>query len=300
MANENEKILKARFKQKVDTTENWEKAGNNGFIPLDGEIIYYRDEKGVDGKVYCKVGDGITNINDLPFENDSIFEYLNGQFENFKIETDAQFDTKQDKLVNNTSLEVVPVINRNSDTVTYRTISQGAGQYSFPVRTRAGALRSKFDKDFYDMLTEEEKNQQVVNLGYLNERLQGLGGGKSIYRHLINIFRPYDIDFKNCGNIWLLLYLSDSTPITNYEQILSLKAQIGASILQNSVCQNSIVNFIDDPSCQALAIYVFFGSDHITIDYTALYPTQWTDHQYGHMIWSDLDNITITDTVTEV
>ena len=64
---ENEKILKARFKQKINTAENWKKAGDNGFIPLDGEIIYYRDAKGADGKVYCKVGDGVTNINNLPF-----------------------------------------------------------------------------------------------------------------------------------------------------------------------------------------------------------------------------------------
>lgn len=53
------KILQARTTQKIDTSENWAKAIN--FVPLNGEIIIYSDTKQI------KVGDGVTNVNDLEF-----------------------------------------------------------------------------------------------------------------------------------------------------------------------------------------------------------------------------------------
>lgn len=62
MANENEKALKTRLKQKIDTAENWKKAGDNGFVPLDGEVIFYRGNP-----VKMKVGNGTDNVNALPF-----------------------------------------------------------------------------------------------------------------------------------------------------------------------------------------------------------------------------------------
>ena len=59
-----EKQIKARQQQKTDTTENWEVAGQKGFIPKKGEYIVYQDE-GKETKF--KIGDGTTNINDLDF-----------------------------------------------------------------------------------------------------------------------------------------------------------------------------------------------------------------------------------------
>lgn len=48
---------------KHDITINWEKALN--FIPKQGEIIIYDDKN-----PSFKIGDGIHNVNDLPFVND--------------------------------------------------------------------------------------------------------------------------------------------------------------------------------------------------------------------------------------
>ena len=56
------KQLYTRQVQKHDTEQNWTTAGNNGFIPFQGEIIVY---EGV--PVRIKIGDGVTNINSLPF-----------------------------------------------------------------------------------------------------------------------------------------------------------------------------------------------------------------------------------------
>lgn len=49
----------ARVAMKHDTSEHWALATN--FIPLAGEIIVYDDLKKI------KIGDGITNVKELPF-----------------------------------------------------------------------------------------------------------------------------------------------------------------------------------------------------------------------------------------
>lgn len=62
-------IMKSRFMQKCDTTENWQKAHDNGFIPLKGELIVYQDYD-ADNKPLApkfKTGDGKTLVGDLIF-----------------------------------------------------------------------------------------------------------------------------------------------------------------------------------------------------------------------------------------
>lgn len=69
MANANNTI-NARLKLKSDTEANWRQLAatdsSQGFIPLSGEVIIYSPD---DTHTYSrmKVGDGITNVNDLPF-----------------------------------------------------------------------------------------------------------------------------------------------------------------------------------------------------------------------------------------
>ena len=54
------KTLQTRIQLKHDTNANWTTAGNNSFIPLNGEIIVYDD---LGPKI--KIGDGTTNVKDL-------------------------------------------------------------------------------------------------------------------------------------------------------------------------------------------------------------------------------------------
>ena len=63
-----EKALKTRVVLKHDTEANWITAGNaaNPFIPKKGEVIIY-DPDGTHTYSRQKVGDGIKNINELPF-----------------------------------------------------------------------------------------------------------------------------------------------------------------------------------------------------------------------------------------
>ena len=65
----NEKFLKGRFQQKTDTKRNWDKAVN--FVPLDGEIIIYKDLN------KFKIGDGVTKVGELNFSPDGIIERNN-------------------------------------------------------------------------------------------------------------------------------------------------------------------------------------------------------------------------------
>lgn len=55
------KTFHTRYQIKRDSSTNWEKAVN--FVPLSGEQIYYTDLNRI------KVGDGVTNVNNLPFND---------------------------------------------------------------------------------------------------------------------------------------------------------------------------------------------------------------------------------------
>lgn len=62
------KIMNSRSQQKIDTESNWKLATN--FSPLKGELIIYApDENNQEPRF--KVGDGISNVNDLPFVYES-------------------------------------------------------------------------------------------------------------------------------------------------------------------------------------------------------------------------------------
>lgn len=53
--------VKTRIKQKNDSTANWNTANNEGFKPLQGEIIVYNDVNRI------KIGDGSNTVSNVPF-----------------------------------------------------------------------------------------------------------------------------------------------------------------------------------------------------------------------------------------
>ena len=61
-----EKQLLGRIIHKHDIEENWDKA--TGFIPKQGEIIVYDIDDNYEYE-RIKIGDGETNVNNLPFLN---------------------------------------------------------------------------------------------------------------------------------------------------------------------------------------------------------------------------------------
>ena len=58
------KNINARITNKIDTEANWQKAVN--FTPLKGEVIIYDKDISYNYQ-RIKIGDGASNINDLPF-----------------------------------------------------------------------------------------------------------------------------------------------------------------------------------------------------------------------------------------
>lgn len=62
-----EKKFKSRIVHKHDTAANWNKATN--FIPKQGEIIVY-DKDSIYSYERFKIGDGVTNVNSLPFADE--------------------------------------------------------------------------------------------------------------------------------------------------------------------------------------------------------------------------------------
>lgn len=62
-------VLNTRIQHKHDTEINWSKA--TGFIPKQGELIVYDIDDNYDYE-RIKIGDGVTNVNSLPFANEII------------------------------------------------------------------------------------------------------------------------------------------------------------------------------------------------------------------------------------
>lgn len=63
------KQINGRIILKHDTEENWLKA--TGFVPQIGEVVIY-DTDAANSECRVKVGDGLRNVNDLPFLVDYI------------------------------------------------------------------------------------------------------------------------------------------------------------------------------------------------------------------------------------
>lgn len=64
-----EKRLNTRIVHKHDVESNWLLATN--FTPMAGEIIVYDIDENYSYE-RLKVGDGVTNVNDLPFADDAL------------------------------------------------------------------------------------------------------------------------------------------------------------------------------------------------------------------------------------
>lgn len=61
--------INGRIQQKHDVEENWLKA--TGFAPKEGELVIY-DADALHPFPRFKIGDGVTNVNVLPFQMDPI------------------------------------------------------------------------------------------------------------------------------------------------------------------------------------------------------------------------------------
>lgn len=78
--------FKTRIQHKHDTAANWAKATT--FSPLNGEIIIY-DPDTTHPYPRVKIGDGKTNVNTLPFIDDSVPAQVNAAI-NAKIYVQAE------------------------------------------------------------------------------------------------------------------------------------------------------------------------------------------------------------------
>lgn len=99
-----EKNLKARIVHKHDTEANWLLA--TGFTPKQGEIIVY-DIDDAHSYERFKIGDGVQNVNDLPFYNDGFVSYNEQTLTN---EQKAQARANIDAVANN-DMCIIPIEN---------------------------------------------------------------------------------------------------------------------------------------------------------------------------------------------
>lgn len=89
-----EKRLKARVAHKHKTEANWRldvydepgKLREDPFIPLNGEIVIFDEDENYDYK-RLKLGNGITNVMDLPFIEQNIRNYIDEKTQYFETRT---------------------------------------------------------------------------------------------------------------------------------------------------------------------------------------------------------------------
>lgn len=96
---DNNNTIKTRIQLKSDTKTNWDIAGNQGFVPLLGELIIYRCTT-IDGHNYCKIkiGDGQTNVTNLPFIDAGTLNEKEVEIAKYQTEDDFPSIGSQDKL----------------------------------------------------------------------------------------------------------------------------------------------------------------------------------------------------------
>lgn len=109
-----EKKIYGRSVQKHDVQSNWEKATN--FTPMAGEIIVYDIDENYNYE-RIKIGDGVQNVNALPFVTDAIQEELDTKLSATNPTATGRFTIANDH-TNGTSA----FYKNNSATVDYGTI----------------------------------------------------------------------------------------------------------------------------------------------------------------------------------
>lgn len=129
-----EKILNTRIINKHETEENWLKSS---FIPKQGEIIVY-DVDNVYSYERMKIGDGVQNVNQLPFVDDavrnligdtSIEDQISAAIMNSQADFSVMDETNPAFIKNKPTEEdaiallmstgfLIPVVNNNGDILT--------------------------------------------------------------------------------------------------------------------------------------------------------------------------------------
>lgn len=134
-----EKIMKTRIIHKHDTEENWNKATN--FIPKQGEIIVY-DVDAIHTYERFKIGDGVTNVNNLPFTAPEVLTVVVTQNDDSSFSADKTYAEiteaiNQHKVVQIVDIDknIVPLSWWKNENVGFTTI------YGYDSNGVAGTLR---------------------------------------------------------------------------------------------------------------------------------------------------------------
>lgn len=127
-----EKEIKGRIVNKHGLPSDWKKA--TGFIPMEGEIIVYEPEGEIDHS-RIKIGDGVTNVNDLPFnlsyqKNNSL---VGGSIDSGILSSIAGIT------VSNANLSEAKATAPNSLSFGMSTVANGTGSVALGMISNSGA-----------------------------------------------------------------------------------------------------------------------------------------------------------------
>lgn len=146
-----DKIIYTRIQNKRGTSEAWAQKSNEGFIPLDGEIIVYSPDDTCSSP-RIKIGDGHNEVNDLPFTEP--YELPRIRFANhYAIDNEDGSRTF-----------VFTVENLGGGTLQVGDLLQICCRRRYS--SNSGIRKYKLRKQLEYIITEEDINQRFLKLEY--------------------------------------------------------------------------------------------------------------------------------------
>ena len=227
MANKN---FNTRIMNKHDTEENWSKA--TGFIPLEGEVVIYEsDETHITPRL--KIGDGKTNVNNLPFINETIidqtYSLTSENAQSGKAVAEA-VKNKQDKLTAGTNItidenNVINATNSGGACVPKKVAEPGA-----PFPSVIATSNSSYDENFIPT------DDSYISINAIGDELGKDINNNDAFINSIprrdskgNLFTGTPVDNEDCVN---KKYVDDALAQSGGGSTLNIKDSIGSSSLQ--------------------------------------------------------------------
>lgn len=143
-----------RIQHKHDTEKNWLKA--TGFTPKQGEIIIYDSEDPKTAPRF-KIGDGVTNVNELPFVSDGAVINIS------ETDVTSVVVNSETNIAGSFGFNVVEGYSEEVDNVTY-------GYYKVDMDLTSEEDLLKAIEDFNNAMTELESNDELTEEEKLKQR----------------------------------------------------------------------------------------------------------------------------------
>lgn len=158
-----EKFLNSRIINKHDSADNWSKATN--FVPKQGELIVYDIDDNYNYE-RIKIGDGVQNVNVLPFVDDALRTELLAQISAVDDKVDAVSTLVGDTAVSDQISDAMDNLSTYVDEQvnapkSYIILADQVNGYNYVIEMRNGNLISRLPVTNIEISTQPTKTAYI-------------------------------------------------------------------------------------------------------------------------------------------